>query len=155
MVLLICCYCYALFQIDFAKTIIEGVKLLAGKCPFFIFNHADFLNTWLHTMSPPTSRHPRFGTNLLYVSLVTLCVPSHFMCPNFTMCPILIMCPIEFWCFFLTRFLSKNMFLRVFRFAEHESDVVFSIYGISTNICQILSRKCQFNRTHKVRLDNT
>ena len=40
----------------------------------------------------------------------------------------------------------------VLRFAEHKSDIVFSIYGINTNICQILQRKCHFNGTHKVEM---
>ena len=63
------------------------------------------------------------GTNLLYVPNFTLCVPFSLYVSH------------RILVFFLnTNFYRKNTFLRVFRFAEHESDVVFSIYGISTNI---------------------
>ena len=63
-----------------------------------------------------------FGSILFYVSHLTLCVQSHFMCPILTFVSHRILV------FFLnTNFYRKNTFLRVFRFAEHEFDIIFSI----------------------------
>lgn len=48
------------------------------------------------------------GTILLYGSLVTLCISSHFICPNLTF-PLFsshFICPVEFCCFFLKWILS-------------------------------------------------
>ena len=45
--------------------------------------------------------------------------------------------------FFRKNLFLENAFLGVFGVAEHESDIIFSIWGACTKIRQLLPRKCQ------------